>query len=116
MVNCSISTTDKRSIIHDEDDFECPPDSVEYIFASPHSCTEFYVCDHHKAYLYQCPNATVSGDQLYFDPKLKVCNWPSMVNCSTTTTKTPAAEDTTTPIQKIHQERQKRSILQNENE
>ena len=103
-----------------EPDKECTLEAGDgYKFASPDSCTEFYVCDHLKAYLHQCPNATAFNQdqlqwyqyQLYFDPELKVCNWPSMVNCSITTTETPATEYTTTPMQKIHVERYKRSIL-----
>ena len=97
---------------NNDPDKECTSEAGDgYKFASPDSCTEFYVCDHFKAYLHQCPNATASGDQLYFDPELKLCNWPSMVNCSITTTETPATEYTTTPMQKIHDERYKRSIL-----
>ena len=100
---------------NNDPDKECTSTTRDgYKFASPDSCTEFYVCDHLKAYLHQCPNATVSGDQLYFDPELKICNWPSMVNCSITTTETPATEYTTNPMQKIPDERYKRSILHDE--
>ena len=100
---------------NNDPDKECTSEAGDgYKFASPYSCTEFYVCDHFKAYLHQCPNATVSGDQLYFDPELKICNWPSMVNCTITTTETPATEYTTTPMQKIHDERYKRSIVDDE--
>ena len=91
---------------NNDPDQECTSAAKDgYKFASPDSCTEFYVCDHFKAYLHQCPNANVSGDQLYFDPELKICNWPSMVNCSIITTETPSTEDTTTSMQNLNDDR-----------
>merc|ERR1711973_2141 len=46
-------------------------------FPSPYSCAEYYVCvyTNPKAYVFHCP-----ADLLY-DPILRVCNWPQVVNC-----------------------------------
>ena len=63
---------------------------------SPTSCSEFYICDVGKSYLYKCP-MMATGDRLYYDPELGVCNWPWMVDCVITTTESPI---TTTMVTK----------------
>ena len=61
---------------------------------SPTSCSEYYVCVMGESYLYKCP-MMATGDRLYYDPELGVCNWPWMVDCDITTTESPT---TTTMI------------------
>ena len=55
---------------------------------SPTSCSEYYVCVMGESYLYKCP-MMATGDRLYYDPELGVCNWPWMVDCDITTTESP---------------------------
>merc|ERR1712064_202666 len=54
-------------------DVDCEQYPNGYKIASPTDCTEYYVCVHHIAYLFQCP-ITTSG-RLYFNPDYKVCDW-----------------------------------------
>ena len=85
-------------------DVDCKRYPDGYKFASPTDCSEYYVCSNHVAYLLQCP-ITTSG-RLYFNPDLKICDWPWRVDCvittaspSTTTTKlttTPSIANSTT--------------------
>ena len=56
--------------------------------SSPSNCSEYYVCVMGESYLYKCP-MMATGDRLYYDPELGVCNWPWMVDCDITTTESP---------------------------
>ncbi|XP_017864425.1 PREDICTED: serine-rich adhesin for platelets isoform X4 [Drosophila arizonae] len=42
----------------------------------PNLCAKFYVCSNGRAIPHSCPNV------LYFDIKKKVCNFPSLVDCT----------------------------------
>jgi len=68
------------------------------MFPSPYDCNQFYVCDHGYDHLFNCPA------DLYYDPKVKECNWPHLVDCNVNATgepltitleQTEAAETTT---------------------
>ena len=59
-----------------EKKFDCPTSSGA--FPSPFDCTEFYICSNSIAHLFKCPA------NLYFDPKLGVCNFPDQVDCHVT--------------------------------
>lgn len=94
-VKTTISTTQETSIPQNftstqqprvKNDIECPHGSNGKKFASPTSCSEYYVCFMGIPYLFMCPNTTTG--QLYFDPDLEVCNWPWQVDCEITSTST----------------------------
>merc|ERR1712121_500630 len=55
--------------------FNCQK-SGDGIFPSLYDCNEFYVCDHGYDHLFKCYPG------LYYDPKVKECNWPHLVNCN----------------------------------
>lgn len=40
------------------------------------SCASYFVCIHGFPQLFHC------NDHLYYDPSLKVCNWPQNVTCA----------------------------------
>jgi len=67
--------------------------------SSPNSCSNFYECDHGVAYLFQCANMT-DGGQLYFDPKLQSCNWPSEVDCKIRSTEPTMVTESFNPSTK----------------
>merc|ERR1712121_521047 len=50
------------------------------MFPSPYYCHEFYVCYQGYDHLFNCPA------NLYYDPKLKTCNWPWAVDCNVNAT------------------------------
>jgi len=64
---------------------------------SPTSCSEYYVCVLGESYLHKCP-MMATGDRLFYDPEFNVCNWPWIVDCDITTTKSPT---TTTMVTKL---------------
>ena len=86
------------------DDFDCSDAEDGAQFPSPTNCSEYYVCVSRLAYLRKCP-MMVSGGSLYYDPEIKICNWPNLVECEITSTTSPAttsivtepAASTTTP-------------------
>jgi len=51
--------------------FDCQQ-SGDGMFPSPFYCNEFYVCDHGYDHLFNCSAG------LYYDPKVKECNWPHL--------------------------------------
>jgi len=61
-----VETTTKRT-------YDCSQGSGKH--PSPYDCAEFYVCFGGVAHIFHCPG------NLWYDPKLKVCNWPSEVDC-----------------------------------
>ena len=52
--------------------FNCPKDGL---FKDPAHCDTFYNCANGIAYPQNCPTG------LLFDASLKICNWPSSVQC-----------------------------------
>ena len=52
--------------------FNCPRDGL---FKDPAHCDMFYNCANGIAYPQNCPTG------LLFDAYLKICNWPSSVQC-----------------------------------
>jgi len=78
--------------------FDCQK-SGDGMFPSPYDCKEFFVCDHGYDHLFNCSAG------LYYDPKVKQCNWLQLVDCkvnatgelmATTLEKTELAETTPT--------------------
>merc|ERR1711973_308981 len=61
-----VETTTQRT-------YDCSQGSGKY--PSPYDCAEFYECFGGVALIFHCPG------NLWYDPKLKVCNWPSEVDC-----------------------------------
>uniref|UniRef100_A0A1B0CBD9 Chitin-binding type-2 domain-containing protein n=2 Tax=Lutzomyia longipalpis TaxID=7200 RepID=A0A1B0CBD9_LUTLO len=54
------------------------PDSNVYL-VNPTSCTSFYQCSNGVPYLQPCPS------DLYYNPKLQVCDWKENVQCTSST-------------------------------
>jgi len=40
----------------------------------------------------------VSGGSLYYDPEIKICNWPNLVECEITSTTSPATTSISTEL------------------
>lgn len=62
---------------------ECPAvDIAEKTVHIAHEsdCTKFYKCNSGKKVLMQCP-ALPDNDQLHFNPKLQVCDYPDQAGC-----------------------------------
>ncbi|KAH8264964.1 hypothetical protein KR038_008861 [Drosophila bunnanda] len=55
---------------------DCSSERNGVHFHDPMSCSRFYVCANGLALLRQCPRG------LYFDFKMKYCNYPTFVECS----------------------------------
>ncbi|KAG8201752.1 hypothetical protein JTE90_012811 [Oedothorax gibbosus] len=55
----------------------CPKENQKDVVSLPHptDCTKFYVCDHGKAYLRQCPA------KLHYNEDLRVCDYPYKAKC-----------------------------------
>jgi len=53
--------------------FKCPEE--EGLYPNPTDCSKFYQCFNHVAWAGQCPA------NLYFNPSLKVCDFPEKVDC-----------------------------------
>ncbi|XP_044261534.1 probable chitinase 10 isoform X2 [Tribolium madens] len=75
-------------------DPECPwPDPLNYTVHLPHEtdCTKFYKCDNGKKVEFDCPN------DLHFNPKLEVCDWPEDAGCENQSIQCPdtQCQDTT---------------------
>jgi len=119
-VDCEITSTDSpaTTTVNDSPDDATPKEYMQFLrmlvevdnstvdctqvengekIPSPTSCSEFYICDIGKSYLYKCP-MMATGDRLYYDPELGVCNWPWMVDCVITTTESTIT--TTTMVTK----------------
>lgn len=64
------------------------------LYADPASCTNYYNCGNGIAYKYAC----AAG--LYFNDKMKYCDWPANVVCSITST-TAATTTTVAPTSTI---------------
>jgi len=45
------------------------------MYPSPYNCADFYVCFSSEVLTFTCP------DKLWYDSKLKSCNWPNLVDC-----------------------------------
>ena len=90
------ATTNERL---NEVDVDCKEFPDGHKFASPTNCSEYYVCFHYVAYLFQCP-ITTSG-RLYFDSELQVCDWPWRVQCEVTTASTPTTTTNATTTTSI---------------
>ena len=45
------------------------------MYPSPYDCADFYVCFSSEVLTFTCP------DNLWYDSKLKSCNWPNLVDC-----------------------------------
>jgi len=45
------------------------------MYPSPYDCADFYVCFSSEVLTFTCP------DKLWYDSKLKSCNWPNLVDC-----------------------------------
>merc|ERR1719322_652088 len=75
------------------DDFDCSQAEDGEQFPSPTNCSEYYVCVSHIAYLRKCPVMVYPGLSLYYDPKIKTCNWPSLVECEIISTTTIATTE-----------------------
>ena len=45
------------------------------MYPSPYNCADFYVCFSSEVLTFTCP------DNLWYDSKLKSCNWPNLVDC-----------------------------------
>lgn len=78
---------------------KCPEiDPLNYTVHLAHEsdCTKFYKCDHGQKVEMNCPVMNAKGDKLYFNPKLQVCDYPTNVNC-TSTTKDPSKPTPTEP-------------------
>merc|ERR1712025_756900 len=61
-----VETTTQRT-------YDCSQGQGKY--PSPYDCAEYYVCFGGIPHIFHCPGP------LWYDPKLKVCNWPSAVDC-----------------------------------
>merc|ERR1711973_1054059 len=61
-----VETTTQRT-------YDCSQGSGKH--PSPYDCAEYYVCFGGVAHIFHCPAS------LWYDPKLKVCNWPWDVDC-----------------------------------
>ena len=60
-------------------------------------CTKFYMCDHGKRVLRECPLMDAEENKLHFNPVLQVCDWPDKAGCITgekTTTEGTTIEKT----------------------
>ena len=62
------------------------------MYPDPTDCTKYYQCYHSGT---TAKHSCFSG--LYFDPNLKVCNWPDQVQCTTSPTAAPTAAPTVKP-------------------
>merc|ERR1711972_759724 len=45
------------------------------MYPSPYNCADFYVCFSSEVLTFTCP------DKLWYNSKLKSCNWPNLVDC-----------------------------------
>ncbi|OQR74609.1 hypothetical protein BIW11_08949 [Tropilaelaps mercedesae] len=54
--------------------FRCA--SKEGLFPNPSDCASFYLCSHWEPYLYNC------SANLYYDRRLRLCQWPEKADCS----------------------------------
>lgn len=56
----------------------CPtPDSKDAtLIPNPVDCNSYYACHEGEPILMKCP------DGLHFNPKLRVCDWPSQAKCT----------------------------------
>lgn len=55
---------------------ECPAvDGPFPVFIPSPDCTKYYMCGNGIPYLMTCP------DNLHFNPKLNVCDWPDHAGC-----------------------------------
>uniref|UniRef100_A0A0P5JHN6 Uncharacterized protein n=1 Tax=Daphnia magna TaxID=35525 RepID=A0A0P5JHN6_9CRUS len=73
-VATSCATTTTRGVPTAPGPFECPAPNGN--FASPYSCSQYYVCVDGTAFLYDCPSG------LHYNPALNICDWPANVNCN----------------------------------
>ena len=58
----------------------CPVDDNSQhdarFFANPANCASYYECVHGEPILMHC------YPPLFFDPSIKICNWPELVDCN----------------------------------
>lgn len=57
---------------------EYGPDVDLVLLPHPHNCSQFFFCVHGYGVLFTCPNL------FHFNPKLRVCDWPSYADCQVT--------------------------------
>merc|ERR1711973_970394 len=77
-VDCHQNSVDQLIKLRDVDPtpsptFKCPEE--EGLYPNPTDCSKFYQCFNHVAWAGQCPA------NLYFNPSLKVCDFPEKVDC-----------------------------------
>jgi len=58
-------------------------------YPCPDDCSQYYVCDHNLPHLFTCPAG------LYYDPILRVCNYPNKVPCTKDSTYDAVCEGST---------------------
>ncbi|XP_045191898.2 chitinase-3-like protein 1 [Mercenaria mercenaria] len=69
-----VTTTTQRTTTHNGKEFSCV-NRADGFYPDSSSCSHFYRCVDHHPFHYVCPG------NLYYNPKLKLCDWQDNVDC-----------------------------------
>ena len=71
--NTQMCTIQSKVDCHIKGEYDCTKGDGEY--PSPYDCAEWYVCSNGVSEVFKCPG------NLWYDPDMKLCSFPSRVNC-----------------------------------
>lgn len=75
LISILLTTVSSRPMSEFQDGVDCAEKPDGTFLPDPADCSRFYVCDAGFAWSQQC------APPLFFDPSIRNCNWPNMVDC-----------------------------------